>query len=263
MSFKNLPMDLIGKDIADQLDSTSLISLVDAFPAMKDIVSWNRINIHASCFDDLLRTLLLMEKYIISGKHMVQEVFITCRWEMTTPRIAASAMSALCRMMILHSKTIGEISMDFVHMEGVLADPKAVFEHCQTMATHLFVQCMNMPRIHRLHLAGLGISANASTFASASPSSQFFACVDFNGLYLLGKERWACLYMDDEEGLAFLEISNPKTVCDHHIRILTARPEHVTTYVGDGGEWTGGMRFVPGNMIFFAFPMVVSQYVLV
>jgi len=66
------------------------------------------------------------------------------------------------------------------------------------------------------------------------------------------------MYMDDEEGLAFLEISEPRTMCEYLVQRFSWHKDHVATYIDDEGAWTGGMRFVPGDPTFFAFPMFVA-----
>jgi hypothetical protein len=256
MTLPQLPYGLVGEEICTKLDASSRISLIDVFPFLKPSVSWVNLDISSKNLDDLLHTLGLLEKHTTGCS--VEKIEVECRWAMSAPHIAPLVMSSLCRMLINHSHTITEVSINFTHVEKI-TDPNETFRHCLITASGLFVQCMNMPRVHTLHLGGLGVSATWRTLGAASPPG-YYACVSIDGVYAIparGK-RWTCMYMDDEEGLAFLEISEPHTVCEHLVQRFSWHKDHVATYIDDEGAWTGGMRFVPGDPVFFAFPMFVA-----
>lgn len=261
MTLHQLPYGLVGEEICTKLDASSRISLIDAFPFLKQNVSWTNLDISSKSLDGLLHTLGLLEKHIGCSGSSVEKIEVECRWTMSAPNIAPLVMSSLCRMLINHSHTITEVSINFKHVEKI-TDPIETFKHCRITASGLFIQCMNMPRVHTLHMGGLGVSATGGrTLAAASPSG-YYACVSIDAVYILGATRWACMYMDDEEGLAFLEISEPHTICEHYIRTFSQHRDHVATYIDDQGAWIGGMRFVPGDPVFFAFPMVVASLLL-
>jgi hypothetical protein len=252
-----LPSELVGGEICTKLDAASRIHLIDAFPFLEPSVSWTNLDISSENLDDFLDVLGLFEKHVGSGR-FVEKIEVDCRWIMSAPHIAPLVMSSLCRMLINHSHTITEVSITFTHPDKI-TDPNETFKHCLITASGLFVQCMNMPRVHTLHMGGLGVSGNWRTLGAASPPG-YYACVSIDGVYAIpkNKKRWTCMYMDDEEGLAFLEISEPHTVCEHHVQRFSWHKDHVATYIDDQGAWTGGMRFVPGDPVFFAFPMFVA-----